>query len=94
MQTRKESKIMQYIGIIIAALGLIYGGIRDYQNGTIKIPQFIQTTKTAQKSQTTYPLQYCQMCYDPNLDKVYYLHENGVWYDFPPAQKKIGEYYH
>jgi len=28
------------------------------------------------------------MAYDPNVNKVFYQHENGQWYDFPPEQRK------
>lgn len=92
MQKRKDSK-MQWIGIALAVVGLIYGGIKDYQNGAIKIPQFTHTENVAQKP-ILYPMQYCTMAYDPNTDRVWYQHEDGVWKDTPPMQKKIGTYYY
>ena len=75
--------MIQWIGVLITLLGLAYTGVKDYQKGDIKIPQ-VQKHLTAVR----YPIQYCLMCYDPNLDKVFYLHENGIWYDFAPEQRR------
>ena len=75
--------MIQWIGVIFTLLGLVYTGVKDYQKGDIKIPQ-IQKPLTVQK----YPIQYCLMAYDPNLDKVFYLHENGQWYDYAPQQRR------
>ena len=75
--------VIQWIGILIAVLGLAYNGVKDYQKGDIKLPE-IKKPLTVVK----YPVQYCLMAYDPNLDKVFYLHENGQWYDFPPEQRR------
>lgn len=76
--------MIQWVGVIIALIGLAYNGVKDYQKGEIKLPT-IQKPLTPIK----YPVQYCLMAYDPNLKKVFYLHDNGTWYDFPP---KIREY--
>ena len=75
--------MIQWIGVLIGLLGLAYTGIKDYQKGDIKIP-------TIQKhlTKTVYPIQYCLMAYDPNLDKVFYLHDNGLWYDYAPQQRR------
>ena len=75
--------MIQWIGVVIALLGLAYNGVKDYQKGDIKIPA-IQKHLTPVK----YPIQYCLMAYDPNLDKVFYLHENGQWHDFAPQQRR------
>jgi hypothetical protein len=81
---RKEKGIMiQWIGVLIGVLGLAYTGFKDYQKGDIKLPN-IQQHLTPIK----YPIQYCLMAYDPNLDKVFYLHENGQWYDYAPEQRR------
>lgn len=77
--------MIQWIGIFIGLLGLAYNGYKDYQNGDIKIP-IVQKHLTPVK----YPVQYCLMAYDPNLDKVFYLHENGYWYDYAPQQRRYG----
>ena len=75
--------MIQWVGILLTVAGLIYTGVKDYQKGDIKIP-------TVQKHLTPvkYPIQYCLMAYDPNLDKVLYLHENGLWYDYAPEQRR------
>ncbi len=75
--------MIQWVGILLTVAGLIYTGVKDYQKGDIKIP-------TVQKHLTPvkYPIQYCLMAYDPNLDKVFYLHENGLWYDYAPEQRR------
>jgi hypothetical protein len=84
MRKGKGANVIQWIGVIFTLLGLVYTGVKDYQKGDIKIPK-IQKTLTPVK----YPVQYCLMAYDPNLKRVFYLHDNGTWYDFPP---KIREY--
>lgn len=85
MEKRLTRKIdmIQWIGAVIALLGLVYNGVKDYQKGDIQIPK-IQKPLTVEK----YPIQYCLMAYDPNLDKVFYLHENGQWYDYAPEQRR------
>jgi hypothetical protein len=80
---RKGEKMIQWIGVLFTVIGLLYTGVKDYQKGDIKLPQ-VQKPLTVQK----YPIQYCLMAYDPNLDKVFYLHENGQWYDYAPQQRR------
>lgn len=75
--------MIQWIGVILTVIGLAYTGLKDYQKGDIKLPQ-IQKHLTIQK----YPIQYCLMAYDPNLDKVFFLHENGQWFDYAPPQRR------
>lgn len=77
--------MIQWIGVVFALLGLVYNGVKDYQKGDIKIPQIQQKQPL---TTVKYPLQYCLMAYDPNTDKVYYQHENGMWYDFAPQIRK------
>lgn len=79
--TRNE-KMIQWIGVVIALLGLAYNGVKDYQKGDIKLP------KLPTKQHIVYPIQYCLMAYDPNINKVFYQHENGHWYDYAPAQRR------
>ncbi|NBR24284.1 MAG: hypothetical protein EBU08_11045 [Micrococcales bacterium] len=79
--------MIQWVGILFTLLGLVYTGVKDYQKGDIKIPA-IQKHLTVQK----YPIQYCLMAYDPNVDKVFYLHENGQWYDYAPPQRRYSHY--
>jgi len=78
--------MIQWIGVLVAVLGLAYNGLKDFQKGEIKIP-ILQEEKTV-LTKPVYPLQYCLMCYDPNVDKVFYQHENGFWYDSPPQQRR------
>ena len=77
--------MIQWIGVLIALLGLAYNGVKDYQKGEIKIPSLPQKQVL---TKPVYPVQYCLMCYDPNIDKVFYLHENGIWYDYAPQQRR------
>ena len=77
--------MIQWIGVIIALFGLAYNGVKDYQKGDIKIPKLPQKQVL---TKPVYPVQYCLMAYDPNLDKVFYLHENGQWYDYAPQQRR------
>jgi hypothetical protein len=82
--TRRESMI-QWVGVIISVAALTYTGIKDYQKGDIKLPILPQKHLT----KVVYPVQYCLMAYDPNVKKIFYLHDNGQWYDFAP---QIREY--
>lgn len=87
--------MIQWIGVAIAVIGLIYGGIKDIQSGTIKIPNYTTNTQTTQEpaQKIIYPIQYCLMAYDPNTDKVWYQHEDGSWKETAPPQKKVLHYY-
>ena len=82
--TTKGGNMIQWISVLIAVLGLTYNGLKDYQKGEIKIPEI----KNEVLTKPTYPIQYCVMAYDPNIDKVFYQHENGQWYDYPPQQRR------
>lgn len=75
--------MIQWIGVFVTIVGLAYAGIKDYQNGDIKIPQILKPLTV-----TKHPIQYCLMAYDPNLNKVFYLHESGQWYDYAPEQRR------
>ncbi|MFM9151733.1 MAG: hypothetical protein ACKOPU_05610 [Candidatus Planktophila sp.] len=77
--------MIQWVGVLIAILGLAYNGVKDYQKGEIKIPALPQKQVLTKPN---YPVQYCLMAYDPNVDKVFYLHENGQWHDYAPQQRR------
>jgi hypothetical protein len=77
--------MIQWVGIVITILGLAYTGIKDYQKGDIKFPKMPQKQVL---TKVVYPIQYCLMAYDPNIDRIFYLHENGIWYDYPPQQRR------
>jgi len=77
--------MIQWIGVLIAVLGLAYNGVKDYQKGEIKLPKLPQKQVL---TKVVYPVQYCLMAYDPNIDKVFYLHENGQWHDYAPQQRR------
>lgn len=83
MERKNGGMMIQFLSVLVAVIGLAYTGFKDYQNGDIKIPQ-VQKHLTAVK----YPIQYCLMAYDPNIDKVFYLHDNGLWYDYAPQQRR------
>lgn len=76
--------MIQWIGAIVAVLGFLYTGMKDYQKGDISFP----TIKQKELTKPKYPVQYCLMAYDPNINKVFYLHENGQWYDYAPEQRR------
>lgn len=77
--------MIQWIGVIIALLGMAYNGVKDYQKGDIKLPQLPEKQVL---TKPVYPVQYCLMAYDPNVDKVFYQHENGQWYEYAPPQRR------
>ena len=82
----RRTVMLQWIGVLVAVLGLAYNGLKDFQKGEIKLPVLQEEKEVLTK--TVYPVQYCLMAYDPNLDKVFYQHENGQWYDYPPQQRR------
>jgi hypothetical protein len=84
---KRNSTMIQWIGALVAVLGLLYTGYKDYQHGDIKLPTIPQKELTKPK----HPIQYCLMAYDPNLNKIFYLHENGQWHDFPPELRRYPE---
>ena len=75
--------MVQWITVVLALLGFAYNGYKDYASGQLK-----PLTKTEDSVKNNYPIQYCLMAYDPNVDKVYYQHENGQWHDYPPQQRR------
>jgi len=77
--------MIQWVGVFITLLGLAYTGLKDYQKGDIKFPPMPQKPAL---TKVIYPVQYCLMAYDPNVDKVFYLHENGQWHDYAPQQRR------
>ena len=77
--------MIQWIGVVIALLGLAYNGVKDYQKGDIQFPKMPEKPVL---TKPVYPVQYCLMAYDPNIDKVFYLHENGIWHDYAPQQRR------
>ena len=75
--------MVQWVTVLLALLGFAYNGYKDYSKGEFKVPINESTVE-----KTNYPIQYCLMAYDPNVDKVYYQHENGQWYEFAPTQRR------
>ena len=86
---RKKGReiVIQWIGVIIALFGLAYTGVKDYQKGDIKLPQLPQK----QLTKVAYPVQYCLVAYDPNINKFFYLHENGIWHEYPPQLRQYDQ---
>jgi hypothetical protein len=81
----RNGTMLQWVGVLIALLGLAYNGVKDYQSGNIKIPEL---TQQKELTKVVYPVQYCLMAYDPNIDKIFYQHETGQWHDYPPQQRR------
>lgn len=77
--------MIQWVGILFTFLGLVYTGVKDYQKGDIKLPKLPQQQVL---TKPVYPIQYCLVAYDPNLNKFFYLHENGLWHEQPPALRR------
>lgn len=75
--------MVQWVTVLLALLGFAYNGYKDYANGQLKV-----STNDSNIVKTNYPIQYCLMAYDPNVDKVFYQHENGQWYDYAPQQRR------
>ena len=77
---------MQWATIVLAVLGLIYNGYKDYSNGQIKVP--LTNTNQSVESKTQMPIMYWQVAFDPNTGKMYHLHKDGKWYDQPPQVRE------
>ena len=73
--------VLQWVGVAVAVLGFLWNGVKDYQKGEIKLPTLPQKQVL---TKTEYPIQYCLMAYNPNVNKVYYQHEDGLWYEYAP----------
>jgi hypothetical protein len=84
-RVQRSGEMIQWVGVLITLVGLAYTGLKDYQKGDIKFPQMPQKPAL---TKVVYPVQYCLMAYDPNVDKVFYLHENGIWHDYAPQQRR------
>jgi hypothetical protein len=82
---RGIKSMLQWIGPIVAVIGLLWTGVKDYQKGDIKLPKLPQKQVL---TKPVYPIQYCLMAYDPNNDKVWYQHEDGKWYEYAPPQRR------
>lgn len=79
----------QWVGVIVAILGFIWTGMKDYNSGNVKFPNMVvQSRAFTQQTEQKYPIQYCLMAYDPNIDTVWYRHEDGSWKQYPPTQRK------
>jgi len=85
VRERKGATMIQWIGILFTFLGLVYTGVKDYQKGEIQLPKVSQQQGL---TKPIYPIQYCLVAYDPNLNKFFYLHENGLWYEQPPELRR------
>ena len=79
----RGSNVIQWITVVLALAGFVYNGYKDYSNGLIK-----PLTNNTQGVESKKPIQYCLMAYDPNIDRIFYQHENGQWYDQPPQIRK------
>ena len=77
---------MQWATIVLAVLGLVYNGYKDYSNGQIKVP--LTNTNQSVESKTQMPIMYWQVAFDPNTGKMYHLHKDGKWYDQPPQVRE------
>ena len=77
---------MQWATIVLAVLGLIYNGYKDYSNGQIKVP--LTNANQSVESKTQMPIVYWQVAFDPNTGKMYHLHKDGKWYDSPPQVRE------
>lgn len=75
--------MMQLITVILAILGFAYNGYKDYASGNLRV-----LTNSNDGVKTNYPVQYCLMVYDPNIDKVFYQHDDGTWHEQPPQQRR------
>jgi hypothetical protein len=85
-QQRKESKMIQWVTIVIGVIGLIYNGYKDYSTGQIKSPLTIQQQQVESKPRM--PIMYWQVAFDPNTGKLYHLNRDGKWYDGPPQVRE------
>ena len=71
--------MVQWIGIGLTIVGMVYNGWRQYQQMPPP-PQVIVQELYAQSQ----PIMTWQVAFDPNSGKLYHLHSDGKWYEQVP----------
>jgi len=73
--------MIQWVGLALALISFAYNGLKDYQNGAIKVAPLTNQTQVVQQQQ---PIRYYQAAFDPNTGKIYFLYPDGKWYEQIP----------
>jgi hypothetical protein len=78
----KEEEIMvQWIGVALTIIGMVYNGFQQRQNIAAVQPQLTVQQPVVQSTQ---PVRYYQAAFDPNSGKIYFLYPDGKWYEQIP----------
>lgn len=75
--------MIQWVGLALALISFAYNGLKDYQNGVIKVAPLTNQNQTVESTQRL-PIVTWQVAFDPNSGKLYHLHPDGKWYEQVP----------
>lgn len=75
--------MIQWVGLALALISFAYNGLKDYQNGVIKVAPLTNQNQTVESTQRL-PIMTWQVAFDPNTGKLYHLHPDGKWYEQVP----------
>jgi len=80
-----KQTVVQLIVALLGLVVLVWGEMKHYADSH---PEIVDTFRLERKQ--AQPLQYFmyQVAYDPNNNKTWYLHNDGLWYDKPPQIRK------
>jgi len=73
--------MIQWIGVALTIIGMVYNGFQQRQNVAAVQPQL---TVQQPAVQSTQPVRYYQAAFDPNSGKIYFLYPDGQWYEQIP----------
>lgn len=75
--------VVQWVGIVIAALGLAWSGYREYPVMKREY-QRMNTRQAVGVEANRFRYTTLHIAYDVVLDKHWFLHADGVWRDYVP----------
>jgi hypothetical protein len=78
-----RGQMIQWVGLALALISFAYNGLKDYQNGVIKVTPLTNQNQTVESTQRL-PIMTWQVAFDPNSGKLYHLHPDGKWYEQVP----------
>ena len=73
--------MIQWIGVALTIIGMVYNGFQQKQNVAAVQPQLTVRQPMVQSTQS---IVYYQAAFDPNSGKIYFLYADGKWYEQIP----------
>lgn len=75
--------MIQWVGLALALISFAYNGLKDYQNGVIKVAPLTTQNQSVESTKQD-PIRYYQAVYDAVTGKFHVLGTDGVWYEQVP----------